>query len=226
MRKLVVGDIHGAHKALMQCLERADFDPDKDHLISLGDVCDRGPEVKQVVDELLLIKNLTYILGNHDKWAMDWFEENAQPELWIQQGGLATMKAYGGAPDKRPNVPDAHIRFFRDALYWYETDNRLFVHGGFKPEIPLSKTNPELFIWDRDLLQFALENPKKKLTPYKEVFVGHTPTTLFPPSYGTQPLHGADVWAIDTGAGCDGCLTIMDIKSKEFWQSDLITDLY
>ena len=39
MRRLVVGDIHGGYKALMQVLERANFDQN-DMLITLGDLCD------------------------------------------------------------------------------------------------------------------------------------------------------------------------------------------
>ena len=37
-RTLVVGDIHGAYKALLQVLERACFNPQTDTLIALGDV--------------------------------------------------------------------------------------------------------------------------------------------------------------------------------------------
>lgn len=226
MRKLVVGDIHGCNRALLQCLERASFNPAKDRLISLGDACDRGPEVREVLDTLIGIKNLVFILGNHDKWALDWFEEGLKPELWLSQGGLQTMASYGGSPEEAGKVPEAHIEFLRNAPCWHEEDNRLFVHGGFRPEIPLSKTNPEILIWDRELLQMALDDPKKKMTPYLEVFVGHTPTMTFPPAYGTKPLHGADVWGIDTGAGCGGCLTIMDVETKEYWQSDPVARLY
>jgi len=226
MRKFVIGDIHGTHKALMQCLERSSFNRSKDLLISLGDVCDRGPEVRQVIDEFLAIKNLIFILGNHDAWTLDWFEKGAQPQMWLAQGGLETMSSYGGSPDKEGAPPAEHIQFLKDAHYWHVDDNRLFVHGGFKPEIPLSKTNPEVFIWDRELLQIALEYPQKKLTPFKEVFVGHTPTMSLPPSYGMEPVHGNDVWGIDTGAGCGGCLTIMDVETKEYWQSDLISKIY
>jgi len=39
-RTLVIGDIHGAYKALVQCLERSGFDKEKDTLITIGDVCD------------------------------------------------------------------------------------------------------------------------------------------------------------------------------------------
>jgi hypothetical protein len=36
-----MGDIHGAYKALKQCLKRSGFDFHKDMLIQLGDIVDR-----------------------------------------------------------------------------------------------------------------------------------------------------------------------------------------
>ncbi len=45
-RTFVIGDIHGAYRALRQCLDRADFDYESDHLICLGDVCDGWPDTK------------------------------------------------------------------------------------------------------------------------------------------------------------------------------------
>ena len=45
-----MGDIHGAYRALRQCLQRAQFDDENDHLICLGDVCDGWPETKAVIE--------------------------------------------------------------------------------------------------------------------------------------------------------------------------------
>ena len=44
LRTFVIGDIHGAHKALIQCFERSGFDHSSDRLISLGDACDDCPD--------------------------------------------------------------------------------------------------------------------------------------------------------------------------------------
>ena len=56
MKTFVIGDIHGAYKALIECFEKSGFDRNKDRLICLGDVCDRSPEVKECIEELLKIK--------------------------------------------------------------------------------------------------------------------------------------------------------------------------
>jgi len=53
MKTFVIGDIHGAYQALLQCLELSKFDANKDRLICLGDVCDRNKGVKDCIDKLL-----------------------------------------------------------------------------------------------------------------------------------------------------------------------------
>jgi serine/threonine protein phosphatase 1 len=45
MRAFVIGDLHGAYKALEQCLDRSGFDYENDVLIQLGDIADGYPEV-------------------------------------------------------------------------------------------------------------------------------------------------------------------------------------
>ncbi|MFD2537934.1 metallophosphoesterase [Sphingobacterium chuzhouense] len=62
-RTLVMGDLHGSHLALKQCLERCGFDHGNDTLIQLGDVADGRDGVYQCVEELLEIENLMQSLG-------------------------------------------------------------------------------------------------------------------------------------------------------------------
>ena len=60
--------------------------------------------------------------------------------------------------------------------------------------------------------------PDHKFGPYRDIFIGHTTTE----TYKTlEPVHVCNVWDIDTGAGWSGKLTIIDVESKEYWQSDL-----
>ena len=59
-----MGDSHGAYKAFLQVMERSGFDYENDRLICLGDVSDGWPEVPELVEELLKIKNLVWVRGN------------------------------------------------------------------------------------------------------------------------------------------------------------------
>ncbi len=140
-RRWVIGDIHGAHKALVQCLERSAFDIQNDLLICLGDLCDRWPEVNRVMDTLLEVKNLVLLLGNHDLWALEWFIKGNTPDIWLVQGGDITMSAY------KQGIPRNHVTLLSEALLYYELDKKLFVHGGFKPDKPIKGQGRETLLW-------------------------------------------------------------------------------
>jgi len=222
MRTFVMGDIHGNYKALRQCLERSEFDYKNDRLIVLGDICDGFPQVRSCIEELLQIKHLDFIMGNHDEWALKWALEGFKEMIWLQQGGLNTIISYN-----HETMPQSHIDFLKNARYWLEEEGRVFVHAGIDPDEKMSRQNLELLVWDRNLMNEAylkhqLE-PTYHFGPYKEIYIGHTTTQVF---QSLKPLHLCNVWAMDTGAGWNGKLTIMDIHTKKIWQSDLSTDLY
>ena len=222
MKTFVVGDIHGAYKALCQCLERSRFNRELDHLIVLGDVCDVYPQVRQCVDELIKIRHCDYVLGNHDQWAIDWSLSGIVSETWRAQGGDQTTFSYGGRP-----MPSAHIDFFNKAHLFLELNNVLFVHAGFDPLVPLMDQSIQKLTLDRGLVSRAyervLENDPIKAGPYEAVFVGHTPTQNF---HADVPLQLGNIWMMDTGAGWAGRLSIMDVGTKEYWQSDTTAELY
>ena len=217
-RTFVIGDIHGAYRALRQCLERADFDYEEDHLICLGDVTDGWPETQMAVDELLHIPNLVYVLGNHDWWTLKWMREGITEKLWYEQGGKATVDSY------REGVPPRHLEFLADAALYHIQENKLFVHAGIDPMAPLEEQDQSTFLWDRTLASMALDrypfSPEGALTSFDEVYIGHTPIP-----YAT-PIFSLGVWLMDTGAGWSGVLSMMDITSKEMFVSDPVPSLY
>jgi len=214
MKTFVIGDIHGAYKALLKCLKLSQFNKAEDRLICLGDVCDRGKQVKDCINELLTIPNCIYILGNHDDWALEWAVSGKPIPGWMEQGGMQTMMSY------KEGMPKEHIQFLSKASLYFVDKNRLFVHGGFDPERPLEATSKEIFLWDRSLIKQAQErfrtDPDHKFGNFDAVYIGHTPTINFGKK---DPQKWCNVWAMDTGAGWGAKLTIMDIDTKQFWQS-------
>ncbi len=219
-RQFVVGDIHGAFKALLQCFDKAGFSYDDDQLICLGDVCDGWPQVRESIDELLKIKNRIFIKGIHDQWALLWMVSGDSPDIWLVQGGIATVLSY---PD---GVPDEHIQFLSDALLYYENDGNLFVHGGFDPTRKIDHQPHDILLWDRTLIVSAWKKRNKgvRLTDYKTVFVGHTPTFNF---INTKPIKACEIWLLDTGAGWSGgCLTMMNVETGVYYQSEVVDSLY
>ena len=230
MRRLVLGDVHGAHRALLQVLERASYNPKKDELILLGDLTDGWPESAQVVDYLSKLPRVTWVLGNHDQFCLDWLSKGYTPHIWTSQGGKATIKSYEGSTSKQR---DKHLAFFLKTVpYHIDKDNNLFVHGGFNWHIPIEKQDVYSLTWDRNLFAVAhmWQNATNKkqadytVKAYKEVFIGHTTTSRSDPEL--RPVHVSNVWCLDQGAGWEGKLTCLDVVTKEFWQSDIVSTLY
>lgn len=248
-KTFVIADIHGAYKALKQCLERSNFDKENDTLIFLGDVCDGWNEVYESIEELLTIKNLVPILGNHDEVFIQWIKSGNHGWDWLQ-GAKATAESYAKhvydrevqiLPEREgykinltyADIPQSHLDFFNSMLVKYIDDkNRCFVHGGFNRHYPLSGQSKDVIIWDRDLFMSAFSNGRRKdkdkfkfkiKDNFDEIYIGHT-TTM---NWNTdKPILAPPVINMDTGAGFRGRLTIMDIDSKACWQSDLVQELY
>lgn len=90
MRTLVIGDIHGSLKGLMQCLEKCNYDSMSDRLIFLGDYVDGWSESAELIQYLLELQEkaslsslhpqmIVFIRGNHDKWCQDWLINGQAP---------------------------------------------------------------------------------------------------------------------------------------------------
>jgi len=231
-RTLAIGDIHGGYRAMMQCLERSKFNYKKDRLIALGDGADGWSEVVECIEELHKIKNLVYIIGNHDLWLMRWLEYGDTPRIWTSQGGQASIDSYHRLPDDtRLKVMKRHLKFFNKGVYYFvDEQNRLFVHGGFNWHKPIEEQLPYDLTWDRHLWETSgYWNKVKKnedlfVKQYKEVFIGHTSTSWY--NKTLMPVNFTNVWNLDQGGGFEGKLTLMDVESKEFWQSDIVKTLY
>jgi len=222
-RVMCLGDIHGGYRSLKQVFERSSFDYEKDKLICLGDGGDGWPETKKVFDELLKIKDLVYVIGNHCCWLLDYALNGNRPMIWVTQGGFATLDSYEGKP-----IPIEHVDLLKNAPYYYELDNNLFVHGGLDLNIKdISHQKADVLTWDRNLLETAKKwhyrAGNRHFTEYDEIFLGHTTTSVY---NSLLPLHYCNVWDLDTGGGFEGKLTIMDIESKQYWQSDKVSNLY
>lgn len=274
-KTFVIGDIHGAHFPLVQCLDRCGFRRGIDKLITLGDICDGWPYVYECVEILLSIPEVDRIdvIGNHDEWLHRWLKTGNHPDHW-RQGGMGTLASYqrhskyknvetdqwehdeNGEPIRRIRgfnedfMPETHRRFFEQQMLYYKDDaNRLFVHGGFIRAMTLRENQQRphddyYFYWNRDLWDEALsasdDEPLKFVEEFSEIFIGHTEITHWtrfkkaPNSYvlipnarsECPPMHADIIWNIDTGAGSTGRLTIMDIDTHEYWQSDSVNDIY
>lgn len=235
MRTFAIGDIHGGLKALIQVLNKLEL-KDGDKIIFMGDYVDGWSESAQVVRFLIDLSqkfDCIFIKGNHDVWCENWLRQSSDVNpSWYIHGGKETMESYEGFSEEEKKQ---HLNFFQNLpLYHLDDSNRLFLHAGFTSLHGVEKEKfTELFYLDRSLWEMVLvmdrSIPKdsilypKRLQHYKEIYIGHTPTTNYDEP---SPINIESVWNIDTGAAFKGKVTGINIDTKAYFQSDNLPSLY
>jgi len=228
MRTFVMGDLHGAFLAMKQVLEKVNFNYSEDRLIQIGDVTDGWPDAVECVEELMKIKNLIAIRGNHDVWIMDWLEKGYPDDWWTEFGGNTTMDSYYRHQKKHD---DRHLKFFKNQLnYFVDEKKRLFVHAGYNPEQLIVLQTPSSLYADRKYwrtMQRVEEGKEKRprdVNGFSEVYIGHTQTIK---DYDHElPVNIRHLWNVDQGCKSLGKLTLLNVETKEYVQSDPVFILY
>lgn len=233
-RTLVIGDIHGGLKALVQLLERAEVTPE-DELIFLGDYVDGWSDSANVVSYLIDLakqNSCIFLRGNHDDLTYRWLKTGELNDQWLQHGGQSSIDAYRQFSEEKKA---SHIEFFEQMVnYYIDKEDRLFVHAGFTNlKGPQQEYTAIPLYWDRTLWELALcvdpalepgeTGYPRRLELFKEIFIGHTPVTRIG---STKPYKAANVYNMDTGAAFKGRLSLMDVHTKEIYQSDEVWSLY
>ena len=253
-RVLAVGDIHGGLRALRDVLYKCGYDSKTDDLIFLGDYVDGWPESADVVDFIIGLKekirfemrhpdSIICLEGNHDQWIKEFLTYGTIHPDWLENGGKTTLSSYETfwqLRGKDQESMDAHRDFYNSLHnYYIDKDGRAFVHAGCDSEQGVQKTFDYTRKWDRIMWNRVLSG--KIVKAHKELFIGHTTTTSYicKPHYPeaqekgqeigkyiSVPINRQNVWNLDTGGGWDGKLTIMDVNTKEYWQSEFVYKLY
>ena len=205
-RIIAIGDIHGCVRALERLLELI-APTDQDLIVTLGDYVDRGPQSREVIERLLKLQDecqLVPLLGNHEYMLLEALTQQTLFNFWMQCGGRQTLDSYGGSIDQ---IPAAHLDFIRGCRRYFETENHLFFHANYAPELAPDQQPDQLLLWEH--------LGEQALAPHqsgKRVILGHTP------QLNGSVLHQEHASCLDTYCFGDGCLTAMEVRSLETWQ--------
>ena len=227
-----VGDIHGHLDQLDRTLGliARDGGPEA-RVIFLGDLVDRGPDSRGVIERLIQGQATgqpwQVLRGNHDdmfrRFLTDATIENARIKSRVtwphpRVGGLATLSSYGivveeGAPAStlyaaaQDAVPPEHLAFLDGLPRRIERNGLLFVHAGIRPGVPLEAQDPEDLIWIRDPF---LDDPR----PHPWLVVhGHTALE--------HPQHFGNRIDLDGGGGYGRPVHPAVFEGRDCW---LLTD--
>lgn len=197
----VVPDIHGNIRALNNILDRIlplrTLKGSTDKIIFLGDYVDRGPNSDLVIDKIIELKKeygdrIITIIGNHEILLLNGIAPSHYSDdylLWMENGGDKTVSSYLNRSNIefespyevdrsriRSFIPDEHIHFIHECVFYYEYEDYIFVHGGIDPTLPMNLQNDDDMIWNRSLYQYLNSfSDKKDLTEgwSKCIVTGH-----------------------------------------------------
>jgi serine/threonine protein phosphatase 1 len=213
-----VGDIHGMRAELDRLLGLIEADADAASrdatIVFLGDLINRGPSSRQVLERLIAgperagHKWIT-LRGNHDQLFLDAVggkNETAFQEL-MRKGGAETLASYGlrkkdaTLARARRAVPSDHLRFIESLPLSYASGDFVFVHAGVDPLRPLDR------------------QPEKTLMTIREPFLRNAHLLPYTVVHGhvanpKGPVIASRRICVDTGAHMTGVLTAVAICPK------------
>lgn len=184
-RDFVVGDLHGCAHLLRPALEAAGFDFERDRLICVGDLVDRGPR-SELALELLAEPWFFSIRGNHEQMAIDfwlWEKENGPNELARSD---AIANGMGWFVDLEEEDRERFARAFEGLPYVIEVPTERGLAGVVHAQTPpgwdwrlfverLEQDDPvalDYALWRRDKVNAS---DASRVEGVGRLFCGHTP---------------------------------------------------
>lgn len=223
-RCYAIGDVHGRLDLLVPALDaiRADLagEPvERAFVVFLGDLIDRGPSSRQVIEHLRGASwgalTPVFLAGNHEEAMLASYDGDlAMLRSWVGFGGADTAESYGVPPvlllrddwqgywqALRAAVPAEHVAFVRGFYDQFALGDYLFVHAGVRPGVSLEEQSPRDLRWIRDEFLLCRE-------PHGKIVVhGHT--------IADAPELLSNRIGIDTGAYRTGILTVLRLQGTE-----------
>lgn len=172
-KRFVIGDIHGCIATLVELLEDKIKPKRNDEIVFVGDLIDRGPNPKAVVDFVMELQKkfkVIVIRGNHEQMLLDSLTDGYTFELWHFNGSEPTLRSFNISHPSE--MERKYIDFFFNLPFYVLWEDFVVTHGdlNFDAEDPFADTHTML--WGRRL------SFKPEKINFRRLVVGHTPTPL------------------------------------------------
>lgn len=225
-RVYAIGDIHGRDDLLEALLVKIDADdaargPADTQIVFLGDLPDRGPSSRQVIERAMTLAaakpETVFIKGNHEELMIRvWDGDRPTAATFHRAGGRETLISYGVSAEQYDAwdlgeateatgrvVPKPHIDFLKSFRNSYRLGDYFFAHAGVRPGIALDDQDEKDLRWIRgDFIESDAD--------FGAVVVhGHT--------IRDEVEERANRIGIDTGAYATGRLTAIGLEGTDRW---------
>ena len=216
----VIGDVHGfsvTFENLVDLLELSE----KDRVVVLGDLIDRGPDSYNVVKAVQADSRIYSTKGNHEQMMVEGFIPNGisnklEANLWLRNGGIETAASYirafmnhSGEEDSAALEQEiiADKKWMNSLPAHVILDKWRLVHAGYDPRTELDEQGEAEHLWIRT----PFHNSTTAIDEQRCVVFGHTPTMLL---FGDSDDSYGNIWYSDVrlkdgraaSIGIDTCL--------------------
>ncbi|MEO9130525.1 MAG: metallophosphoesterase family protein [Sphingomonas sp.] len=222
-RAYAIGDVHGRLDLLARMLETIGRDKEQSasartYLIVLGDIIDRGPDSRGVIELLMSLpddRRTIFLMGNHEEMMLRVL--GGEPDAvhqWLTFGGYEFAQSYGVEVGRlaslspadaanliREKIPASHLAFIEGFADSFTFGDYLFVHAGVRPGRSLAEQDTHDLRWIRE--EFIEDDSDHGCM----VVHGHT--------ISAEPEERENRIGIDTGAYNSGVLTAVRIEGDQ-----------
>ena len=173
-RTFVIGDIHGCAATLRRLVEDTLRPLPSDRIYLLGDLIDRGPNSKGVLDFIFELREsglfIESIRGNHEEMFLQTCDDSSYLESWSVNGGRATMASFQA--DGPGDISRRYRDFLRSFPLYILLEEFVIVHAGLNFDVPHPLSDSEAMLWTRS--HFV----DRQRIGGRRLICGHTPVAL------------------------------------------------
>lgn len=175
MPRFALTDVHGCALTLKALVQEQLELKKEDELYILGDLVNKGPDSKGVIDYIMQLQKDGYqvkcLRGNHDQMLLNAYHKGDKATNLTPEEKELTMTSFGISD--YDELPKKYYKFIDSLPYYLELPDYFLVHAGFdfsKKNIFKNK-DAMMNIRDYKVNWDALQN--------KRLLHGHTPTALY-----------------------------------------------
>lgn len=142
----IIGDIAGRYNELMKLVE---IMPKNRGIILVGDLVDRGPDSRKVVEWAMNTPDVLTLKGNHEAMMVEAAEVGWPDNDHVRNGGRMTMQSYGVFDVE--DYPKSHIRWMKNLPIFIMGDGLFVSHAPWHRSWELGVMHSEHWaLWHRD----------------------------------------------------------------------------
>ena len=172
--RLAISDIHCHSRTFEALMERINIAPG-DELFILGDLVNRGPNLKELLEILTHLErwgiSIQYLMGNHEELLFDGLSKPNRRKLWLSRGGRLSLDSFSDLKKLKAALEPFRKRF----KPFIELEDYVLVHAG----LGIQSFNKSGLKAHREM--YWIRNWRRKfdfsLINYKTVVHGHSPQT-------------------------------------------------